>query len=57
MQILKSILAPEDKFSEPFKLYLGKDSIYNFISSIIKESKCCIDLIKNVLKKNLKCNV
>ena len=25
----------EDKFSKPFKTYLGKDAIYNFINSMI----------------------
>ena len=30
-----------DKFSKPFKPYLGKDAAYNFINSIIDESKCC----------------
>ena len=28
----------DDKFSKP---YLRKDAVYNFINSIIEESKCC----------------
>ena len=35
-----------DTFSKPFKTYLGKDAVYNFISSTIKESKYCNDTIK-----------
>ena len=26
----------DDKFSKPFKSYLGEDAVYNFISSMIK---------------------
>ena len=29
----------DDKFSKPFKTYLGEDAVYNFINSMIKESK------------------
>ena len=29
----------DDKFSKPFKSYLGKDVFYNFINSMIEESK------------------
>ena len=35
-----------DMFSKPFKTNLGKDAVYNFISSMIKESKYCNDMIK-----------
>ena len=28
-----------DKFSKPFKSYLGEDAVYNFINSMIRESK------------------
>ena len=35
----------DDKFSKPFKSYLGEDALYNFISSIIEESKYCSDVI------------
>ena len=28
----------DDKSSKPFKSYLGKDAVYNFISSMIEES-------------------
>ena len=35
----------DDKFSKPFKSYLGEDALYNFISSMIEESKYCSDVI------------
>ena len=40
------LVCADDKFSNPFKSYLGKDTIYNFISSMIKESKYCCDMMK-----------
>ena len=44
----------DDKFSKPFKSYLGVDAVYNFISSIKEESKFYSDMIKkNILTKNL----
>ena len=43
----------DDKFSKPFKSYLGKDDFYNFISSIIEESKYCSDVMKNHFNKEL----
>ena len=35
-----------DKFSEPFKSYLGEDTVYNYISSMFEESKYCSDVMK-----------
>ena len=29
----------DDKFSKPFKTYLGKDVVYNFINNIIEERR------------------
>ena len=43
----------DDKFSKTFKSYLGKDVVYNFISSMTKERKCCGDMMKKFLTKNL----
>ena len=43
------LVCVDDKFSKSFKSYFGKDSVYNFISSIIKESKI---LSLEVLKLN-----
>ena len=39
------LVCVDDKFSKPFKTYLGKDVVYNFISSMIEESKYCSDVI------------
>ena len=33
------LVCVDDKFSKPFESYLGKDDVYNFISSMIEESK------------------
>ena len=43
----------DDKFSKSFKSYLGEDTIYNFISSIVKESKYCSDVTKKHFNKEL----
>ena len=44
----------DDKFSsKPFKLYLRKDAVCNVISSIIRESKYCSNLMKNHLNKEI----
>ena len=47
------LVCVDDKFSKPFKSYLGKDSVYNVINSIIKESKYCSDVMKNYFNKEL----
>ena len=39
------LVCVDDKFSKSFKTYLGKDVVYNFISSMIEESKYCSDVI------------
>ena len=41
----------DDKFSKPFKLYLGEDAVFNFISSMIKEIKYCSDVMKKHFNK------
>ena len=33
------LVCVDDKFSKPFKTYLGKVTVYNFIISMIKESR------------------
>ena len=33
------LVCVDDKFSKPFKTYLGKVAVYNLINSMIKESK------------------
>ena len=43
----------DDKCMKPFKTYLGKDAVYNFMNAVIEESKYCSDVIKDILTKNL----
>ena len=43
----------DDKFNKPFKWYLDKDAVYNFINSMIEESKYCSDLIKKNINTEL----
>ena len=40
-------------FSKPFKSHLGEDIVYNFISSMIEESKYCSDVMKKHFNKEL----
>ena len=47
------LVCVDDKFGKPFKAYFGKEAVYNFINSAIEESKYCIEVMKNFLKKNL----
>ena len=35
------LVCVDNKFSKPFKSYLWKDDVYNFVSSMFEESKCC----------------
>ena len=43
----------DDKFSKVSKTYLAENAVYNFIDSIIKESKYCREVIKKHSKKEL----
>ena len=47
------LVSVDDKFIKPFKSYFGKDDVYNFISSMIEESKYCSDVMKKHFKKEL----
>ena len=40
------LVCVDDKFSKPFKIYLGKNTVYNFVNSMIKENKYCSDMMK-----------
>ena len=40
----------DEKFSKPFQTYFRKDAVYNFVNSLIKESKYCSDLMKKQAK-------
>ena len=43
----------DDKCSKPFKSYLGEGAVYNFISSMIEESKYYSDVMKKHFSKEL----
>ena len=47
------LVCVNDKFSNPFKSYLGEDAVYNFIDSILEESKYCSDMIKKHFNQKL----
>ena len=43
----------DDKFNKPFRIYLGEDAVYNFINSMIEESKYCSEVIRKHFSKEL----
>ena len=47
------LVCVDNKFSKPFKSYLGEDAVYNFINGMVQESKFCTDIIKNTFNKEL----
>ena len=47
------LVCVDDKFSNPFKSYLGEDAVSNFIISMIEESKYCSDVKKKHFNKEL----
>ena len=40
-----------DKFSTPFKSYLGEDGVYNLVNSMIEENKYYSDVMKAYFNK------
>ena len=48
-----NLVCVDDKFSKPFESYLGEDAVYNFICSMIEESKCCSGVMKKHFNKEL----
>ena len=46
-------MCQNDKFSKPFKTYLDKNAVYNFINNIIEESKYCSEMVKKHFNKHL----
>ena len=38
---------------KPFKTYLDKDTVYNFINSMIEKSKYCSEVMKTNFDKEL----
>ena len=47
------LVCVDDKFSKPFKSYLGRNTVYNSISSMIEESKYCSDVMEKHFNKEL----
>ena len=47
------LVCVDDKFSKHFGSYWDEDTVYNFISSMIEESKCCTDVMKKHFSKEL----
>ena len=47
------LVCAADRFSNPFKTYLGEYAIYNFINSMIEESKFYSDMKKTHSNKEL----
>ena len=47
------LVCVNDKFSKPSKSYFGKNAVYNFIGSMIVESKYCSDVMKKHFNKEL----
>ena len=43
----------DDKFNKPFKTCLEKDAVYNFVNSMIEESKYCNELMQRRFNKGL----
>ena len=46
-------MAINNYFSKPFEIYLSKDAVENFISSMIEESKYCSDVMKKHFNKEI----
>ena len=47
------LVCVDNNISKSFKLYLSENAIYNFISSMTKESKHCSDVRKKHFSKEL----
>ena len=47
------LLCVDDKFSKPFKTYIRKDAVCNFVKSMIEESKYCSEVIKKHFNKEI----
>ena len=47
------LVCVDDKFSDPFKSYLGENAVYQIISDMIEESENCSDAMKKHFNKEL----
>ena len=45
------LVSVDDKFSKPFKTYLDKDAVYNFINNMTEESKYCKEVMEKHFSK------
>ena len=45
------LVCVDDKFREPFTIYLGKDIVYNFINKMITDCKHCSEVMKKHVSK------
>ena len=45
------LVCVDDKFSKPFKTYLGKDAVHSFINKMTEESKYCNEVTQNFNKE------
>ena len=45
------LVCVDDKFSKPFKSYLGADAVSNFINDMVEESKYYTEIMKKHYKK------
>ena len=43
----------DDKFNQSFKTCIGEDAVYDFINSMIEESKYCSNVMKRHFNKKL----
>ena len=48
------LVSVDDRFRKLFRSYLGEDAVYNFVNSMIEESKYCSEVMKKYFNK--KCN-
>ena len=47
------LVCVDDKFSKLLKLYLDENALYSFVSSMIRESKYCSNVMKKHFNKEL----
>ena len=47
------LVCVNDQFNQPLKSYLGQDALHKFITSMDKERKCCIRVMKKYFNKEL----
>ena len=47
------LICIDDKFSQPFKSYLGEDAVCNFVNNTVEESKYCSEVMHGPFNKEL----